>query len=1235
MIMEIKRKKNKLVPLVLIGCVWIALLFISNGALAQYCNEVFYGAAQNSTNSGTVTFYWGSSLVNTPGNIIQSQSFTDFAGPNTSCSGVSCIESGSSVPQVDYNSFPNSNNDITIGDNQSATLPPGDYDDLTLGSNSTLTISPGVYHFRDDIVMRSGSEIIVSGPGTAVIYVRDQVTLNDSARINTANSDRYVFLFSRDRVRLDSNTSVNGIIYSRDDITLGSGAQVTGAITSDDDIVLNSPSTITYDANAVANTDFDGFCDPAYTTPDLISEWQLDESSWSGVANEVFDNSGNGLHGRARVVDTGPLPTTQSLNPAITGNPGTCGSGDFNGTSDGFVQIDDPGTGSILDVDEFSVTAWVYPRSWATADLATIVSKDTHFEFHLNGSGRINWWWGGGGRELTSSIAVPLNGWHHIAITYRSGEQFIYIDGVERGTNTNTGGVDFNNDPVHIGTDLDFHSRRFNGLIDEVRMYAGPLSVTDVVAVMNDTHPCTLLPSLDYFDIEVGAGTASTCSPFNITITARDSSNNILTDYGGSIDLTTSTNNGDWADVTTQNALIPGAADSGAASYDFDSDAADGDGTDDGSIVLSLANSHAETLTITVEDSGGGVISTSTDVVFSDNAFVVTSVGVDSLDNDVVVGRRHDFTVEMWQRNPANPADAQCSVATEYDVANIKVWMNRAAEDPGTAAPEVTNATNTSTKALTNSAPATPDFTLPFIDGSANFTLLASDVGRYSLSFRDDVSGFSDDTIDGASDVFVARPFGFYLEVVANPGASDANGDIFTVAGEDFAASIWPVAWQTADDQDDNGIADGHDDNDPTNNANLANNAVVSGYGTELPTGAGAQLAAYKVLPVGGADPGLGSSDTPPADGRQIFSFGPGGVQTNTLYFDEVGIIELSAGVLASTMGIDYLGAGTAIASRIQGRSGYVGRFTPARFELSSGTLTPACNSGGFSYMEEPFEVEYTLSALSALGTQTQNYTGAFAKWNPDSSVGVSSYGAIDTVVPTPLSSRISATTLVVWNDGSGEVDALVALQRNTSPDGPFNAVSLGVDMADADAIGFDSGDFDLDVDNDTTDDHVLLGQTSVYFGRLRLSDAFGPETASLPVEFVTEYWSGSNWLASDDDSCTAIDLTEIAYPSGSIAIPANSVVAVGGGITTGTYANISGSAVNFQSGSAGHFFTAPGAGNTGDFQVDVDLTNYPWLRFDWNSDGDFSDSALPPATYTFGSYRGHDRIIYWQEVLN
>lgn len=60
-----------------------------------------------------------------------------------------------------------------------------------------------------------------------------------------------------------------------------------------------------------------------------------------------------------------------------------------------------------------------------------------------------------------------------------------------------------------------------------------------------------------------------------------------------------------------------------------------------------------------------------------------------------------------------------------------------------------------------------------------------------------------------------------------------------------------------------------------------------------------------------------------------------------------------------------------------------------------------------------------------------------------------------------------------------------------------------------------------------------------------------------------------------------------------------------------------------------------PGAGNTGNFKVDIDLTNYPWLLFDWNLDGDYSnDTALPSAQFSFGSYRGHDRIIYWREVL-
>ena len=50
-------------------------------------------------------------------------------------------------------------------------------------------------------------------------------------------------------------------------------------------------------------------------------------------------------------------------------------------------------------------------------------------------------------------------------------------------------------------------------------------------------------------------------------------------------------------------------------------------------------------------------------------------------------------------------------------------------------------------------------------------------------------------------------------------------------------------------------------------------------------------------------------------------------------------------------------------------------------------------------------------------------------------------------------------------------------------------------------------------------------------------------------------------------------------------------------------------------------------------FLVDVDLTNYAWLRFDWNNDASYSnDTALPSARYTFGTYRGNDRTLFWQD---
>lgn len=107
-----------------------------------------------------------------------------------------------------------------------------------------------------------------------------------------------------------------------------------------------------------------------------------------------------------------------------------------------------------------------------------------------------------------------------------------------------------------------------------------------------------------------------------------------------------------------------------------------------------------------------------------------------------------------------------------------------------------------------------------------------------------------------------------------------------------------------------------------------------------------------------------------------------------------------------------------------------------------------------------------------------------------------------------------------------------------------------------------------------------------------------------------------------------------IMYPAGSILSPANLSVNLGSGTTTGSYGSLMNTSteIAFTNGDALHLFSAPTGGATGNFNVNVNLTSYPWLRFDWDQSGVFDDANLPAARFGFGSYRGHDRVIYWRE---
>ena len=50
--------------------------------------------------------------------------------------------------------------------------------------------------------------------------------------------------------------------------------------------------------------------------------------------------------------------------------------------------------------------------------------------------------------------------------------------------------------------------------------------------------------------------------------------------------------------------------------------------------------------------------------------------------------------------------------------------------------------------------------------------------------------------------------------------------------------------------------------------------------------------------------------------------------------------------------------------------------------------------------------------------------------------------------------------------------------------------------------------------------------------------------------------------------------------------------------------------------------------GKTGALLIDIEVDD--WLKYPWNAGGDEN----PQTQINFGSYRGHDRIIYWREKV-
>ncbi|GLS24629.1 H-type lectin domain-containing protein [Marinibactrum halimedae] len=498
--------------------------------------------------------------------------------------------------------------------------------------------------------------------------------------------------------------------------------------------------------------------------------------------------------------------------------------------------------------------------------------------------------------------------------------------------------------------------------------------------------------------------------------------------------------------------------------------------------------------------------------------------------------------------------------------------------------------------------------------GEAPLSFTYDDVGQVALhaQLALPANGASPaQVIEGVSGPMVARPADLVVASVqdsagnANPGTT-TMGAGFLVAGEAFTVTVQSL--------NSKGI-------------------ITPNFGNESAPENVAVSMGNLVLPVGGNLPGLTTMGT----------FSPtttaGEFEHDAIRWPEVGTIT----VVPSVADGDYLGEGNVTGSE----SFNIGRFYPAHYQLTSSMTENGCAAGGFTYLSDtafthsPIDMEYTIEAHNQGGSITENYdeslgypVGGF------SIVAENSDGGVD------LQSR-ALMPLASWATGAwtvtGDNNAGFRRANNGVEEGPFNAVQFGLmpDGVSPDNVDFLSADRNMDPTSSgncgASCTAMAIGSPiNARFGRLLTEDVHGPESADLAGIYHIEFWNGTQFVVNTDDDCTALNRADIQF-GGTAITTTPTTVTVGGGISTGSFNTDSGNSIlQIQSGDSNLLFSAVSPLSSGSFDVVTNMSNYPWLQYDWNQNGDSTDDAARPvSTVTFGSYRGNDRVIYWRERMD
>jgi MSHA biogenesis protein MshQ len=725
----------------------------------------------------------------------------------------------------------------------------------------------------------------------------------------------------------------------------------------------------------------------------------------------------------------------------------------------------------------------------------------------------------------------------------------------------------------------------FSATGNEVRVNYQP----SAFATGDFTPFCGGSSTVSYYGISVAA-TGVTCAAEPVIIRAYDSSGNLVAPTTGTqITLSTSPASGVWV---------------GGNTYSF--------AGSETSVTKYLQQTSAATLNINLSDGTRSEISSlDPSITFANAGLRFSTIATQEagvVDNSVTL---------RAVRTDTNTGACVAQVTGVQPVKLAYVCNNPTTCVSGQTLTLGGNAVQANANtSLLNPAYTTVNLTFD-ANGITAIPFKYSDVGRLSLvaQLSANASGVNPAiTLSGTSAPFAVKPYSLAISKVegangeVNPIGTNVPTARFVSAGTNFKVSIQA--------RDSSGNPTPNFGNEITSEIG---DLVVTATSVTYPSG------------IVAVNPALSNTGT-------FVPTTPAGTFVNaSVAWKQVGSVVITP----SLTDADYLGVGNI--TRFTD-SGTVGRFFPDRFVLNNLTFTNSC--GPFAYMSQPMTFSYTLQAQATDGTKLTNFEGHY---------GVTNLLVNNQALPTYVaetnntgdgvskSSRVTAVpaSTTDWNAGDYNFSGTLQFNRQILdvPDGPFDNLQLGIGVID-DFDGRSVQGADMNATTATACAPActakMVGSVlSMRYGRLRLDDAFGPETAPLAVNFSTEFWAGNRFVLNANDSCTTVPRSAITFATKPISVDAHRTVDLSlVGKTTGTI-NLDATDVKFGAGTAGLSFSAPTNAAQGEFIIGVDLTNLNWLTFDWDQGQTAGpDSKLPNATITFGSYRGHDRIIYWRERL-